>query len=209
MMLLGLAGPQGFWLPLVIFFAELTVVTLGTIRIIFVSRGMKRIAPAIGFFEIVIWLFAMSQIMRNLTEISCYMAFAGGFTVGSYLGILIPEKLALGTMVVRIITKRDAAGLIANLRSANFGVTAVNGHGATGPVQIVFTIVKRKELHAVVALIHQFDTAAFYSVDELQMASHGVFPRTRSVPTRVFEMAPPRSPALVHAAVDVPPAQAA
>lgn len=207
MMLFGLAGMEAIWLPLVIFFAELTVVTLGTIRIVFVSRGMKKIAPAIGFFEIVIWLFAMSQIMRNLTDVSCYVAFAAGFTVGSYLGILIPEKLALGTMVVRIITKRDATNLIDRLRSANFGVTAVDGQGATGAVQIIFTVVKRKELPAVVGLIHAFDAATFYSVDELQMASHGVFPGTK--PARLIEIMRSRTPVLARSSVDEPTAQAA
>lgn len=177
------------WLPVVIFFAELFVVTLGTIRIVFVSRGMKLLAPAIGFFEIIIWLFAISQIMRNLTSVPCYAAFAGGFTVGSYLGILIPEKLALGTMVVRIITKRDAGALLDQLRAANFGVTCVDGQGATGPVQIVFTVVKRKELRMVVKIIHEFDGSTFYSVDELQMASHGVFPGGKS--PQCIEITPP------------------
>ena len=38
-------------LPLVIFVAELCVVTVGTLRIIFVARGHKFVAPALGFLR--------------------------------------------------------------------------------------------------------------------------------------------------------------
>jgi uncharacterized protein YebE (UPF0316 family) len=165
-----------YLLPLVIFLAEMLVVAIGTVRIIFVARGMKYLAPLLGFFEVLIWLFAISQIMQNLTNASCYVAFAGGFTLGNFLGILIERKLAIGTSVVRIITHRDAAELIENLRAAHFGVTRVDGQGATGPVQVVFTVVKRKEVAAVAAIIHRFDPKTFYSVDELQSASQGIFP---------------------------------
>jgi uncharacterized protein YebE (UPF0316 family) len=166
-------------LALAIFAAELCVVTMGTIRIVFVARGMKRLAPAIGFFEITIWLFAISQIMQNLTNVSCYVAFAGGFTAGSYLGIWIPEKLALGTLVVRIITRRDPTPLIESLTAANYGVTSIGGQGTTGPVQIVFTVIKRKELPNVATIIKAFDSKAFYSVDELHTAAQGIFPGGR------------------------------
>src|SRR5215212_9519410 len=84
---------QELSLPGLIFLAEMTVVTCGTLRIIFVSRGQKYLAPCLGFFEIVIWLFAISQVMKHLHNGWCFLAFAGGFTVGNFLGILIEKKL--------------------------------------------------------------------------------------------------------------------
>jgi uncharacterized protein YebE (UPF0316 family) len=87
----------------------------------------------------------------------------------------------MGTIVVRIITKPDASDLIANLKAANYGVTCIDGMGATGPVQIVFTVVKRKDLENVVAIIKQFNPKAFYSVEDLRSATEGVFPSARSV----------------------------
>jgi uncharacterized protein YebE (UPF0316 family) len=183
--LLDSPSVQAWLLPLVVFVAEMLVVTIGTVRIIFVSRGMKVLAPLLGFFEVLIWLFAISQIMQNLTNPACYVAFAGGFTLGNFLGILIEGKLAMGTSVVRIITHRDAGELVANLRAASYGVTCVDGEGATGPVQIVFTVVKRKEVGVVVAIIHRFDPKAFYSVDELQSASRGIFPGGKRRPSAI------------------------
>jgi uncharacterized protein YebE (UPF0316 family) len=167
-------------LPISIFFAEMLVVTFGTIRIIFVSRGKRLLAPALGFFEITIWLFAIGQIMQNLTNLGCYVAFAGGFTVGNFLGILIESKLAIGNLVVRLITNKNTDELVSKLRRAGYGVTCIDGRGATGPVQIVLTVVARKQLANVLDLIQCFDTRAFYSVDDLQKACQGVFPDSKT-----------------------------
>jgi uncharacterized protein YebE (UPF0316 family) len=126
------------------------------------------------------WLFAISQVMQNLTSIGCYLAFGLGFAFGNLLGIWIEEKLAIGTIVVRIITKPDSGALVANLKAASYGVTCVDGNGATGPVQIVFTVVKRKDLGNVEAIIHRFNPKAFYSIEDLRSSAAGVFPLTRT-----------------------------
>jgi uncharacterized protein YebE (UPF0316 family) len=164
-------------IPLLIFCAEVCVVTLGTLRIIFVARGQKVLAPLLGFFESFIWLVAISQIMRDHSDWTCFIAFGSGFALGNYLGICVEKRLALGTVIVRIITHRDAGDLITRLRGANFGVTAVEGRGASGKVQIVMTVVKRKQLPEVATLIETHHPSAFFSVDDLQSSSEGIFPR--------------------------------
>jgi uncharacterized protein YebE (UPF0316 family) len=191
-------------LPFLVFFAETCVVTLSTVRTIFVARGWKSLAPLLGFFEVSIWLFAIAQVMQNLTNLSCYIAFAGGFSLGNFLGVLIEQKLALGNVVVHITTRENAADLIASLKKVGYGVTALEAQGATGPVQVVFTVIKRKELPNVVAIIQGFDPKAFYSVNDLKTAVEGIFPATKrswrglipilDVPPRVIE----RLPAQMH-----------
>jgi uncharacterized protein YebE (UPF0316 family) len=168
-------------MPLFVFVAEMCVVTLGTLRIIFIAQGRRFLAPALGLFEISIWLFAIGQVMRHLDELGCFLGFAAGFVVGNYLGILIDKHLALGTIVVRTITSHDAGGLVERFCLAGFGVTRLHGHGSTGPVQVVFSVIQRKELPRAVALIRQFDPQAFYSVEDVQVAAAGVFPLSRSV----------------------------
>lgn len=177
-------------LALLIFVAEMCVVTISTVRIIAIARSMKAFAAGLGFFEISIWLFAIGQVMSNLTDPACYIAFAGGFVLGNYLGIMLEGKMALGNVVVRVITRRDATALIESLRQSGYGVTSIGAQGVTGPVQVVFTVVKRKVLGGVLALVKQFDPKAFYSVDELQSCAEGVFPLTRrSAPTLSTELA--------------------
>jgi uncharacterized protein YebE (UPF0316 family) len=180
---------SGLTLPLLIFCAEVCVVTLGTVRIIFVSRGRKLLAPLLGFFEVGIWLFAIGQIMKNLSDVSCYIAFAGGFTLGNFLGILVEGRLAIGTLLIRVITPRDTTRLAEGLRAGGYGVTSLEGQGASGPVQVVLTIVPRKELASVTAIVRSFDAGAFYSVDDVQTAARGVFPAARRGPKRLLPSA--------------------
>jgi uncharacterized protein YebE (UPF0316 family) len=172
--------PTGPVLPLLVFIAETCVLTIATIRTIFIARGRKGAAALLGFCEVSIWLFAIGQVMQNLANPLCSLGFAAGFSLGNFLGILIDQKLALGTQKVQITTHRDAAPLVDGLRSAGYGVTKLDGRGATGPVEVVVTVVPRKELANVVAVIEQFDPSAFYSVHDLQTATEGVAPNDPS-----------------------------
>jgi uncharacterized protein YebE (UPF0316 family) len=172
--------PSWLPLPILIFLAELCVVTLCTMRMIFISRGRKLLAPMVGFFEITIWLFAIGQIMKNLNDLACYVGFAAGFTLGNFLGLFIETKLALGSLVVRIVTHRDARELFDRLRESQFGLTLVEAEGATGPVTVILTIIHRRQLAEVVSLIKAFDPRTFYSVEDVQSAASGIFPASRS-----------------------------
>ena len=170
------------WLviPLLIFVARVIDVSLGTVRVIFVSRGLKYLAPIVGFFEILIWLLAIGQIMKNLSNPVCYVAYAGGFAMGNYVGIAIAEKLSLGVVLIRVVTKRDALTLVERLQEEGYGVTSVDGHGSGGQVKVVFTVVARRQLSSVVQLIKTFNPHAFYSIEEVGYVEKGTFPLRQS-----------------------------
>ena len=163
-------------LPLLIFSARIFDVTLGTIRIIYISRGLKYAAPILGFFEILIWLLAIGQIMQNLTNVVYYIAYAAGFATGNFVGIYIEERMAVGTVVVRIITQKDASELIQFLRSEGYGVTSVDATGMSGPVKVIFTTIRRKNLEKTIQYIRRFNPKAFFSVEDVRFAQKGVFP---------------------------------
>lgn len=178
--LLSLEIYTWFVLPFLIFAARVADVSMGTVRVIFVSRGLKYLAPIVGFFEILIWLLAIGQIMRNLSNPVCYIAYAGGFAMGNYVGIRIAEKLSLGVVLIRVVTKKDAISLVECLKSENYGVTSVDGHGTSGEVKVVFTIVPRREVQNVVELVKKFNPNAFYSIEEVGFVEKGIFPVRRS-----------------------------
>jgi uncharacterized protein YebE (UPF0316 family) len=170
-------------IPLLIFAAEMLVVTVGTLRIIFVARGLTLLAPLLGFIEVLTWLLAIGLTMQNLDDWKCFIAFALGFTVGNWLGIVIEKRLAIGAVIVRIISHLDSSALVNALREARFGVTCVDGAGASGKVQIIMSVIKRRQLPEVVALIEAHQPGAFYAVDDLQSASEGIFPTAKERPT--------------------------
>jgi len=174
--LADIALPDRLWLPLLIFFARVLDVSLGTLRIIFISRGKKYLAPALGFLEVFIWIVAVSQIMRGVQDWVSYLAYAAGFATGNYVGMWIENRLAIGTLIIRTILPNGADELVGRLRQAKYGVTSVQGQGSNGPVTLVYTIIKRKDMGAVVGIIHQLFPHAFLTVEELRSTAEGIFP---------------------------------
>jgi uncharacterized protein YebE (UPF0316 family) len=175
-------------LPLLIFLSRLSDVTLATLRHIFVSKGYRKIVPFLGFIEVMIWLIAMRQVFSNLNNAVCFVAWAGGFAMGTWCGMIIEERLALGMQIIRIITDKDCSELIHEFKLHHHGITIVDGHGANGPVKLIFTIVKRVNKKQVIALIHKHQPSAFYSIEDVRSSNQGTFTETQtpSIPKRIF-----------------------
>lgn len=168
-------------LPFLIFLCGASYVTLVTLRNILLSKSVKYIVPVLGFFEVFIWLIAITQIFKNLDNVACYIAWALGFALGILFGIKIEERLALGIQVMRVITNADCTKLVEDFHANNFGVTIVDGKGYKGPVKILFTILKRKDVPAAIELINRHAPASFYSIEDIRTINLGVFPGSRSI----------------------------
>jgi uncharacterized protein YebE (UPF0316 family) len=168
---------QWVLLPVLIFASRILDVTIGTIRIIFLSKGLKRLAPVFGFFEILIWLVAIRQLMTNVSNIATFLAYALGFTTGTYVGMLVEEKLSLGQVIIRIITRAGGAKLASHLRTNGYKTTELSAQGDGGEVRIIFTVIKRKNLAQVEKLINEFNPNAFYSIEDVRFVKEGPFAR--------------------------------
>lgn len=164
------------FIPILIFFARILDVTLGTLRIVFISKGDKKIAPILGFVEVLIWLIAITQVMQNLNNFASYLAWAGGFATGNFLGLRIEQKLALGQMVVRVITVEPADNLIDRLKGQGYRLTCIDARGTRGKVNLLFMIVKRKKLDTVIGIIRDYNPQAFYSVEDVRSVSEFSMP---------------------------------
>ena len=167
-------------LPLLIFFARVFDVTLGTLRIIFTSRGMRKVAPILGFIETFIWIVAVSSIVKNAQNVAAYVGYAGGFAMGTFVGMFLEDKLAVGTVTLRAIIRRDTKELIQTLYDAGFGITSVDGRGGSGKVKIIYTTVKRGDLAAVIDIFHRLVPGAFLAVEEVRSTEQGVFPASKN-----------------------------
>jgi uncharacterized protein YebE (UPF0316 family) len=167
-------------LPILIFFARIMDQTIGTMRLIFLSKGMKYIAPFLGFFEVIIWLLAVGQIMQHLDNWLSYVAYGAGFATGNFIGMLLEEKISLGTVIIRVILSRQSPDLINELKTQNFGLTLVDAEGAKGSVKLIFSIIRRKELSNFIDTIHQYNPNSFYTIEDVKSANEGIFRRTNS-----------------------------
>lgn len=160
-----------FVVPLLIMLSRVTDVSIGTMRVIFVSKGYKIFAAMCGFFEVLIWLIVITQIMKNLTNPLYYIAYATGFATGNYVGMFIEEKIALGNVLLRVITPNELYELTNLLRERKYGVTIVDAEGMTGTVKILFSIIPRAELGSVLDVIQRVNPHAFYTIEDVRFVN--------------------------------------
>ncbi len=163
-------------LPLLIFAIRIIDVSMGTLRIIFISRDIRVLSAVFGFFEVLIWLFAISHVMRNLNSPVYYVAYAAGFSMGTFVGVTIERAFSYGNRIIQIITNKDSSQLVKNLREREYGVTGIAGEGVSGPVRLIFTVVKKNKVGCVLDIIRRFDSNAFYTIEDVK------YVRNRYVP---------------------------
>ena len=166
-------------IPLLIMAARIIDVSLSTLRIVYLMKGEKLFAASLGFFESMIWLIAISQIIQNVTNVSAYIGWAAGFALGNYFGLIIEERLAVGKLIVRVITAVEAQALIEKLKDSGYGVTHIDGQGTAGKVKLIFCVIQREQFERVVEIIHSFNPKAFYTVEDVRTAREGVFPKSQ------------------------------
>ncbi len=152
-------------LPLLIFLARVSDVSINTVRVIFMLNGRRFLSTALGFFESLIWLMAISQILQNVTNPVTYLAYSGGFATGIYVGMLIEERLAIGNVIIRIISQNDATEMINNLRDYGLRTTVLDAEGNHGPVSVLFLITKRQQLEEVTEIVEKTNPMAVFTVE--------------------------------------------
>ena len=158
-------------MPLLIFFARVTDVSINTLRFMFMMNGKKNIVPILGFFEALIWLLAIGQIFQNVDNPLSYLAYAGGFATGTYVGMTLDEKLALGRVLVRVITPKPMPTLLEFMKEKNYRFTNVGGEGRYGKVNLLFTVMKRDQLQEFIAMVKATDEKAFYTIESVKRVS--------------------------------------
>ncbi len=162
-------------IPLFIFCARIIDVSISTIRIIFLGKGFRKLAAILGFIESVVWITAISQIMQNLNNPVYYLFWGLGFAAGTYIGIVLEGKLAMGQVVVRIITRHDATALNEYLFSKNFSITSVDARGTLADnVKIMFLVIQRTQIPEVVSIIKEYNPMAIYTVEDVRLVSESI-----------------------------------
>lgn len=170
-----LAGP---WGPILIFFLRITDVSMATVRTLLMVRNAKVIVPLIGFFEVSIWVFAVSAVVQNLTSPLHLIGYAGGFATGNWVGMLLEERMALGLATVRTMVKVGGAELAQGLRDLGYGVTQMAGRGRDGEVEVLFSVIPRRQIAKYVQTVDHEAPESFVVVDEPRAVRRGfMFPR--------------------------------
>jgi uncharacterized protein YebE (UPF0316 family) len=145
--------------------------------VIFVSRGYKALSAGIGFAEVLIWLFVIGQIMRNLNNPLHYLANAAGFVLGIFTGMFMEEQLSTGINIVQIVTPHHQPEPMDSLKNSRYRITAIDAQGGgLGPVRVILSIVKREDVPHYLSIVNRFQPHAFFSVQNVRLVHEGIFP---------------------------------
>lgn len=149
---------------LLIMLMRICDVTFGTMRTILVIQGRKFLAGATGFFEVLIWIFAIRFVMQNLENLINLFGYATGFALGNILGIALEQKIGLGYVQLNIISKHYTDKIAAGLRKLKQGVTILPAEGSSGGMSIIVVITPRRLQKKIILLVESFDNEAFINV---------------------------------------------
>lgn len=156
---------------LLIILARIGDVSLGTVRTVAVINGRRWLSWVLGFFEVLVWIVVVSQVIQTINESPLYpIAYALGFATGNFIGITIENHVAYGEQVARIFSRRGTA-IAAVLRERGFRVTEFQGRGRDGPVDMLFLETRRKTMPEAIAAVRDLDPECFYVVDDVRIAS--------------------------------------
>ena len=155
---------------LLIIGARITDVTLGTLRTVYVIQGRRGTSWVLGFFEILIWILAVSQVIQNLSYPAYAVSYAFGFASGNYIGMTLEKWLATGRQVVRVFTRKGDR-IATQLRSEGFRVTSFRGEGRDGPIDMIFIEIPRRKTSDITLFAREVDPKCYYIIDDVREAS--------------------------------------
>jgi uncharacterized protein YebE (UPF0316 family) len=157
----------------IIFALRVSDMTLDTLRVLVVMRGRKKTAWVLGFFQAMIFVFAIGSVLNNLDNPLNILGYAGGFATGIVIGMTIEERLAIGHVQLSIISPRRGAALAERLRLEGYAITEISGRGKDGVVTMLSCSVLRKNVAKVQELVNEVDDSAFITAEDVRSVRRG------------------------------------
>jgi len=166
---------------ILIFFARVGDVSLGTVRTLSIVQGRTKMAFFLGFVEISMWLVVISAVISKITTSPILAIFyALGFSTGNVVGIMIERRLAFGNLILRVITRQDSETMCDEIRAAGYGVTTFQGEGMQGPVIELYIVCRRKDLKEIMPIVTRIDPNAFYTTQQAGLVNRLYRPNLQS-----------------------------
>ena len=159
-----------YW-SLIIFFARIVDVSLGTIRVNMIVRRKKAFAAVIGFFEVGIFISIIVRIIQEVDNIYGIISYAAGFAVGTVIGIIISEKLSKDLISTNIISKTQSDDIKKSLKEEGYGITCYKGTGINGEVEVINVVCSHNSVKKLHNLVRSEDPSAFvasYMLDKIR-----------------------------------------
>lgn len=139
-----------FILSVIIFFAILSQVLIGTVRLIVMVSDRRVLTMIMGFFEagiaLTIGITVISQAIKQGINFFVILSYSAGFSLGLLVGMLISEKISRDLLSINIMSKTRSSEIEAALRENGFGVTCYKGTGKDGDIMILNVFCRKNDL---------------------------------------------------------------
>jgi uncharacterized protein YebE (UPF0316 family) len=162
-----------------IFLARVIDVSMGTIRVLMIFKGRRLYAALIGFFEVMIYVLALSRVVNTLDNPFYLVFYACGFAAGNYFGSFVEEKVAIGQVTVNIICSNCGEELVEQLRNEGYGVTVLDGTGRKGKKKILFVTMERRCLKHLFEVVDKHESDSFVNILDSRSTRGGYFERNK------------------------------
>ncbi len=155
-------------LGIMVFFARVVDVSVGTVRTISTVHGRMKTAFILGAIEVSVWIVVVSALIEKISDKPVLVIFyALGFSTGNVVGILMERRIAFGYAGLRIFCRENGMELAAALRQAGYAVTTFQGQGKSGPVLEIYMVVKRKDLKGILEISQEIEPDAFFTSEHV------------------------------------------
>ena len=152
-----------FLTGILIFFARVADVSMGTLRTLVTVQGRMALAFLLGLVEVTIWIFVITEVVSVIQEKPLLVVFyAFGFSTGNIVGIWVEKKLAIGHVILRLLTARHGSEMAKAIRELEFRVTEFEGRGRRGPVSELYVVCERRDLNRIMRCAQGIDPNVFY-----------------------------------------------
>jgi uncharacterized protein YebE (UPF0316 family) len=155
-----------FWL---IVLARIVDVSLDTIRMVSVVQGRRAFAAVLGFFQALVFICAVAKVLLNMNQPAYALAYALGFATGTYLGMVIEQRIAFGKQLVFLLTPKGP-GLAEVLRAADYRIAELRGHTREGELTIICVEILRRDAQKLMRLASAVDERCVFIVHDIRLA---------------------------------------
>jgi len=155
-----------FWL---IILARITDVSLDTVRMVSVVQGRRVFAAVLGFFQAVVFICAVGKVLLNMNQPVYALAYGLGFAAGTYLGMVIEQRLAFGKQLVFLLTPKGPE-LARVLRAGDYRIAEIKGQTRDGELTIICVEIARREAQKLIRIASVVDERCVIIVHDIRRA---------------------------------------
>lgn len=165
--------PHAYLIAFGIFLLRICDMSMDTLRVLFVVRGKRLIVWILGFLQSLIFVIAISSVLTGDRNYLNILGYATGFATGNIVGMMIEERLAIGHVLVTVISSNRGALLAEKIRASGFAVTEIAGRGKNGTVFELHASVLRKDVDHVETIVLEADPTAFVTAEDIRPVRRG------------------------------------